>query len=85
MKVAYDLLDVSTDLVKNMQRDFKRSIGEKITTISKSDLFETANSYFGLFRQATNGRQERVRLANVLRRRGHSISGDLSKTYRKKS
>ena len=29
-KVAYDLLDVVTDLVKNMQRDFKRSIGEKI-------------------------------------------------------
>lgn len=30
-KVAYDLLDVVTDLVKNMQRDFKRSIGEKLT------------------------------------------------------
>jgi hypothetical protein len=29
-KVAYDLLDVVTDLVKNMQRDFKRSVGEKI-------------------------------------------------------
>ncbi len=29
-KVAYDLLDVVTDLVKNMPRDFKRSIGEKI-------------------------------------------------------
>ena len=30
-KVAYDLLDVATSLVKNMQRDFKRSIGDKIT------------------------------------------------------
>jgi len=30
-KAAYDLLDVSTDFVKNMPRDFKRSIGEKIT------------------------------------------------------
>lgn len=30
-KVAYDLLDVVTDLVKNMRRDFKRSIGEKIS------------------------------------------------------
>ncbi|CAB3730421.1 four helix bundle protein [Paraburkholderia rhynchosiae] len=30
-KVAYDMLDVVTDLVKNMQRDFKRSIGEKIS------------------------------------------------------
>ena len=31
-KVAYDLLDVVTSLVKNMQRDFKRSIGDKIST-----------------------------------------------------
>jgi hypothetical protein len=30
-KAAYSLLDVVTDLVKNMQRDFKRSIGEKIS------------------------------------------------------
>lgn len=30
-KAAYDLLDVVTDLVKNMNRDFKRSIGEKIS------------------------------------------------------
>lgn len=29
-KVTYDLLDVVTDLVKNMPRDFKRSIGGKI-------------------------------------------------------
>lgn len=28
-KVAYDLLDVVTDLVKNMPRDFKSSIGGK--------------------------------------------------------
>jgi hypothetical protein len=30
-KVAYDLLDVVTDLVKNMPRDFKSSIGGKIS------------------------------------------------------
>ncbi len=30
-KDAYALLDVVTDLVKNMARDFKRTIGEKIT------------------------------------------------------
>jgi len=29
-KVAYDLLDVVTDLTKNMPRDVKRSIGGKI-------------------------------------------------------
>ncbi len=31
-KAAYDLLDVVTDLAKNMNRDFKRSIGEKISS-----------------------------------------------------
>lgn len=30
-KVAYDLLDIVTDLVKNMPRDFKQSIGGKIS------------------------------------------------------
>lgn len=30
-KAAYDLLDVSTDLAKNMPRDFKASIGGKIS------------------------------------------------------
>jgi hypothetical protein len=29
-KVAYDLLDAVTDMVKNMPREFKRSIGSKI-------------------------------------------------------
>jgi hypothetical protein len=31
-KAAYALLDVATSLIKNMPRDFKRSIGEKITS-----------------------------------------------------
>ena len=30
-KAAYGLLDVVTDLVKNMPRDFKRSIGDEIS------------------------------------------------------
>lgn len=29
-KVAYDLLDVATDLVRNMPRDYKQSIGGRI-------------------------------------------------------
>lgn len=48
------------------------------------DLFEPANSYFGLFGQASHSHHDRARLANVLRRRGRSISGQLTKTYRTK-
>jgi len=168
-KAAYDLLDVATDLVKNMPRDFKQSIGGKINsecveivvlifrancaqdkaphllelverlqvaellirlakdkrlisqgayakavelstsigkqangwrralrrrtyndaiqrtcTIDSADLLDTANSYFGLLRQTTHSHHDRALLANVLLKRGHSIKGDLTKTYRKK-
>ncbi|MDD5176784.1 MAG: RNA-directed DNA polymerase [Sterolibacterium sp.] len=47
------------------------------------ELLETANSYFGLLRQADHSQLDRVHLANVLRRRGHCVSGGLTKTYRR--
>lgn len=42
---------------------------------------KTANSYFGLLRQATHSHHERALLANAVRQRGHSVKGDLTKTY----
>ncbi len=47
------------------------------------ELYETANSYFGLLRQASASRHDRARLANVLRYRGHCINKEFTKTYRK--
>ena len=47
------------------------------------ELYETANSYFGLLRQATHSHHDRARLANILRRRGHCINKQFTKTYRK--
>ena len=43
----------------------------------------TANSYFGLLRQASHSHHDRTLLANILRKRGRCISGDITKTYRK--
>ena len=63
----------------------RRTVNEAVRRISNSpaeDLFEVANSYFGLLRQASHSHQDRARLANGLPRRGHCISGDLTKTYR---
>ncbi|EPJ5560549.1 hypothetical protein [Pseudomonas aeruginosa] len=37
----------------------------------------------GLFRQASHSQVDRAALANVLLRRGRSINGALTKTYRK--
>lgn len=56
---------------------------QRIGEIPAADLFASGNSYFGLMRQA-DGHQDQARLANALRRRGHSIKSDLTKTYRPK-
>ncbi len=45
-------------------------------------LFETVNSYFGLFRQAQS-HHVRAQLANAARRRGFTVNGDLTKVYRR--
>lgn len=48
-----------------------------------ADLFETANSYFGLLRQATHSNRDRARLANLLRKRGHQVNRQFTQTYRR--
>lgn len=47
------------------------------------DLFETANSYFGLFSQATHSHHDRAQLANVIRHRGRCVNRALTQTYRR--
>ncbi|MCI0492951.1 MAG: RNA-directed DNA polymerase [Planctomycetes bacterium] len=47
-------------------------------------LLETANSYFGLLRQATHSHANRTELARVLRWRGHAVNGRLTKAFPKK-
>ena len=64
------------------RRTLKSAI-QRVQTIDAADLFETANSYFGLLRQATHSHHERAELANTLRSRGHTIKSDLTKTYRR--
>ncbi|MBS1198120.1 MAG: Retron-type reverse transcriptase [Proteobacteria bacterium] len=56
---------------------------QRVRTINAADLFETANSYFGLLRQADHSHHDRALLANALRKRGHCIKRDLTKTYRR--
>jgi hypothetical protein len=46
-------------------------------------VLQSANSYFGLLRQATYSHADRARLANAVRRRGHCVNGQLTKTYQK--
>lgn len=66
------------------RRSYRQAI-ERCAHADAVDLFETANSYFGLLGQATSSHHDRTRLANVLRRRGHMVNQAMSKTYRKQS
>ena len=64
----------------------RRSFNEAISRcaqIHRDELFQTANSYFGLFGQATSSHHDRAQLGNVLRRRGHCINKGFTKTYRR--
>ncbi|BAK75777.1 Retron-type reverse transcriptase [Pseudogulbenkiania sp. NH8B] len=65
------------------RRKTYRQALRRAASIHPTDLFETANSYFGLLTQATHSHHDRARLANVLRLRGMTVNGGLTKTYRK--
>jgi len=63
----------------------RRAFNEAISRTRQmpaDELFETANSYFGLLRQATHSHHDRALLANVLRYRGHCIDKGFTKTFR---
>ena len=79
------------DFVGHVIRPWRRTIRRRTfndalartAAIDAEDLFETGNSYFGMLRQATASHQDRARLANLIRRRGHSVNRDITQTYRK--
>jgi retron-type reverse transcriptase len=64
------------------RRTYHEALG-RVAGVDAADLFTTANSYFGLLRQATHSHVDRAHLANVLRGRGHSINKQFTQTYRK--
>ncbi len=80
-------IDFVGQVIKPWRRSTRRrTVNEAILRVSElaaEDLFETANSYFGLLRQASHSHHDRARIGNVLRKRGHCISRNLTKTYRR--
>ncbi len=55
---------------------------DRLQAMDRADVFAAGNSYLGLVRQASHSHHDQARIANVLRRRGHAVAGDLSKIYR---
>ena len=58
---------------------------DRLADMPAADLHQSGNSYFGLLRQATHSHADRALIANLLRKRGHVINGNLTKTFRRKS
>lgn len=66
------------------RRSFRQAI-YRAASVPDDQIFETANSYFGLLGQATASHHDRAKLANVLRRRGFCVNHSLTKIFRKKA
>ena len=80
-------IDFVGQVIKPWRRTLRRrTLREGISrleTMPAADLFTAGNSYFGLARQATKSHHDRTRIANVLRRRGHTVNQSFTKTYRR--
>ncbi|WP_456152325.1 RNA-directed DNA polymerase [Paraburkholderia nodosa] len=79
-------VDFVGQVIKPWRRETrKRTRNEALRRVAQAaaaDVHEMANSYFGLLRQATASHQDRTRLANVVRDRGHAVDAAFTKTYR---
>lgn len=63
----------------------KRVAMHNLATMPAADLFESANSYFGLLRQASHSHNDRADMAKLLRQRGFAVNRTFTQTYRKGS
>lgn len=62
-----------------------RSALHRLSTMDDSETFASGNSYLGLARQASHSHHDQALIANLLRRRGHTVEGkNLTKVFRKK-
>ncbi|EKT4522757.1 RNA-directed DNA polymerase [Pseudomonas putida] len=91
-KTILQPIDRGIDFVGHVIKPWRRTTRKKsiaqamkrTAAAPAEDLRETANSYFGLLRQASHSQKDRAALANLVLRRGHVVDGDLTKTYPKR-
>ena len=77
------------DFVGHVIKPWRRTIRRRtyndtltrVAELAPEDLYQSANSYFGLLRQASHSHGDRAHLANLVRRRGHSVNRLLTKVY----
>ncbi len=90
-KTILQPVDRGIDFVGHVIKPWRRTTRKRtlatattrLQAMPADDVYAAGNSYLGLLRQATHSHADRARLANVLRGRGHAVSGDLTKIFRK--
>jgi len=64
------------------RRSFNEAL-HRIERMDAADVHASANSYFGLLRQASHSHRDRARLAKAVLRRGFSVDRPFTKTFRR--
>ncbi|ENH6342571.1 RNA-directed DNA polymerase [Burkholderia vietnamiensis] len=89
-KTILQPIDRGVDFVGHVIKPWRRSTRKRtrnealrrVAEAPAADVYQLANSYFGLLRQATASHHDRAQLANVLRSLGHAVDAAFTKTYR---
>jgi RNA-directed DNA polymerase len=91
-KTVLQTIDTGIDFVGHVIKPWRRYTRRRtfndalsrVASAPAADVFEMANSYFGLLRQSPASHHDRALLANVVRDRGHAVNWLLTQTYRKR-
>jgi len=91
-KTVLQTIDTGIDFVGHVIKPWRRYTRRRtfndalsrVASAPAADVFEMANSYFGLLRQSPASHHDRALLANVVRDRGHAVNWSLTQTYRKR-
>lgn len=68
---------------RTTRRKSYRTALARTAAATAADTYTTANSYFGLLRQATASHHDRARLARVVMRKGHVVAADFTQAFRR--
>lgn len=67
---------------RSARRRTLRHAINRVHQVRQQDLWQTANSYFGMLTQASHSHGDRVRLAKVVLARGKAVNGTFTKTFK---
>lgn len=67
---------------RRIRKRTSNSALRRLATMPDEDVFEAANSYFGLHRQANHSHHDRAGIAQLLLKRGFAVDKSFTKTFR---